>query len=99
MLVRVPTENLQVLGNRRLDFCVTRQRPAGVDAESFCGFLFCQPIVTHAMIDDDARGFLRNNLSRSFGFACSFSAHGIRIESCFLRLVAFLAPDQYRRVR
>ena len=90
ILVRVATENLQMFDDCRLDFCVTGQRAARTEPQPFGCLLFRLAIVAYAVIDDDTRRFLSDDLPRTFGFTGAFPAQDGR--KSILPLLPALAP-------
>ena len=72
--MRIASEYLQMLCDSGLHLGVTRQGAATDDAETIGCFLFRQPVITHAMVDDDAGGFLRDELSCPVGIVVLLSA-------------------------
>jgi hypothetical protein len=75
IFMRLPAKQGKVLSDRRFDLRVAGQGAASLNGEAFGGFLFCDTIVANAVVDDDASGFLGDNLARTFGFTIAFSRH------------------------
>ena len=94
--MRFTSEYLQVLGDRRFNFGIARKRAAACNAKSLGRLLFRQPVVANTVVDDDAGGFLRDDLARSFGPVVSLSAHTFRKVSLRLRPAHLRHPAAHR---
>ena len=78
VVVSFPAEQLQVLADGTLDLGVARQGPAHVEAQPFRRLYLCLPVIANAVIDDDARRLLGEQLPGTIAPVCGALAHRIR---------------------